>query len=368
MCRALGSAVKRGWKPRRTLVYASWDGEEYGLVGSTEWAVLMLNVDSAVAGPDLDIDGVPSLRDLLLDALGAVTDIRSGRTLRQSWIDRRRERWATDAPVDLPDPATLAASSHASRTPPRFSPQMDAMGSGSDYTAFLDHLGVPALDVGFDGRYGVYHSIYDDFAWMERFGDPEFLTHTMAARIYTVLAMRAAAAEVVPLTFVPYGEALREAVDDLRRMVERKARALDPGRDQPPLEFAGLADLLRSLAAFEARAAALDHATDDLARRDNVPRGRLTRVNNALARVERAFLLPNGLPGRPWFKHAVYAPGVTTGYASWTLPGVRQAILENDAEMLAAQVPALIARIDAASEAMRAAQQATGDPLAADDR
>jgi len=379
MCRALGSAVKRGWKPRRTLVYASWDGEEYGLVGSTEWAddhareidekaVLMLNVDSAVAGPDLDIDGVPSLRDLLLDALGAVTDIRSGRTLRQSWIDRRRERWATDAPVDLPDPATLAASSHASRTPPRFSPQMDAMGSGSDYTAFLDHLGVPALDVGFDGRYGVYHSIYDDFAWMERFGDPEFLTHTMAARIYTVLAMRAAAAEVVPLTFVPYGEALREAVDDLRRMVERKARALDPGRDQPPLEFAGLADLLRSLAVFEAQAASLDHATDDLARRDNVPRARLTRVNNALARVERAFLLPNGLPGRPWFKHAVYAPGVTTGYASWTLPGVRQAILENDAEMLAAQVPALIARIDAATEAMRAAQQATGDPLAADDR
>ncbi|MBV8612102.1 MAG: aminopeptidase, partial [Singulisphaera sp.] len=171
-----------------------------------------------------------------------------------------------------------------------------------------------------------------------------------------------------PLTFVPYGEALREAVDDLRRMVERKARALDPGRDQPPLEFAGLADLLRSLAAFEARAASLDHATDDLARRDNIPRARLTRVNNALARVERAFLLPNGLPGRPWFKHAVYAPGVTTGYASWTLPGVRQAILENDAEMLAAQVPALIARIDAATEAMRAAQQATGDPLAADDR
>ena len=181
--------------------------------------------------------------------------------------------------------------------------------------------------------------------------------------------MRAAAAEVVPLTFVPYGEALREHVDDLRRMVERKARAADPGRDKPPLEFEGLADLLEvALARSRPRPPPLDHATDDLARRDGVPARRLARVNDALMRVERAFLLPDGLPGRPWFKHAVYAPGVTTGYASWPLPGVRQAILENDAEMLAAQVPALVARIDAATEAMRAAQRATGDPLAADNR
>ena len=117
---------------------------------------------------------------------------------------------------------------------------MNPLGSGSDYTAFLDHLGVPSVDVGFGGRYGVYHSIYDNFTWMEKFGDPEFVIHAQAARLYTLLAMRAAAAEVVPFKFVPYGEALREHVDDLRRMVERKTRAAEPDAEKPPLAFEGL--------------------------------------------------------------------------------------------------------------------------------
>src|SRR5207245_1545987 len=164
-CRAIGAAVKSGWKPRRTLVYASWDAEEYGLVGSTEWAdehakeldvkaALLLNVDSAVGGQELDIDGVPSLRDFMLDATE------------------------------------------------------------------------PAIDVGFAGRYGVYHSIYDNFHWMEKFCDPEFLTHATAAKLYTVIAMRAAGAEVLPLKFTAYGEALRDHLDDLRRIIERRARAV----------------------------------------------------------------------------------------------------------------------------------------------
>ena len=181
--------------------------------------------------------------------------------------------------------------------------------------------------------------------------------------------MRAAAADVVPLKFAPYGEALREHVDDLRRMVERKARAADPGPSKPPLDFEGLPDLVRR----RPRLPGPGRRPRPRDRRPCPPRRRRParswrQVNDALARVERAFLLPDGLPGRPWFKHAVYAPGLTTGYASWPLPGVRQAILENDAEMLAAQVPALVARIDAATEAMRAAQRAIGDPLAADNR
>ena len=115
------------------------------------------------------------------------------------------------------------------------SAQMHPLGSGSDYTVFLDHLGIPALDIGFSGSYGVYHSIYDDFTWMEKFGDPEFLTHTMAARLYTVLIMRAAAAEVLPLRFVPYGEALRDHVDELRLIRARQIRGkLDvPGQAGP---------------------------------------------------------------------------------------------------------------------------------------
>jgi N-acetylated-alpha-linked acidic dipeptidase len=376
MCRALGAAVKNGWKPRRTLVYASWDGEEYGLVGSTEWAeehaktlderaVLMLNVDSAVAGTDLDLDGIPSLRDLALDAAGSITDVRSGRPLRQLWIEKRRAAWAANAPLDTLDPLWDPISPASALDPPlsrRFTPQMDWLGSGSDYTAFVDHLGVPALDVGFSGRYGVYHSVYDNFTWMERFGDPEFLTHTTAARLDTLIAMRAAAAEVVPLKFVPYGEALRDHIDDLRLLVTRRGKAVSPvsghanGTTPPP--FIGLARLIKAVRSFQAQAAALDRATEALARRGGVASARLARVNGALMRVERALLLPNGLPGRPWFKHAVYAPGLTTGYASWPLPGVRQALEDNDADMLAAQVPALVDRLDAATEAMRAATEA----------
>jgi N-acetylated-alpha-linked acidic dipeptidase len=373
MCRALGSAVKQGWKPRRTLVYASWDAEEYGLVGSTEWAedhaqdvdkkaVLLLNVDSAVAGHELDLDGVPSLRDWVLDAAAAVTDVRSGKTLRQAWVARQRERWAGVDPVDLPDlfnNGGVSADSAAARPAARFAPQMKPLGSGSDYTVFLDHLGVPAVDVGFSGRYGVYHSVYDNFTWMEKVGDPEFITHAMAARLYTVLAMRAAAADVVPFKFVPYGEALRDYLDDLRRRFERNARAAEPGTANAGglTSFVELPALVRAIRGFQDQAAALDRATDDLARRDGVPREKLAKVNDSLTRIERTLVLPDGLPGRPWFKHAIFAPGLTTGYASWPLPGLRQAFEDKDAPGFAHQTAALVARIDAATAAIRAATE-----------
>ena len=376
MCRAIGSAANQGWKPRRTLMYASWDAEEYGLVGSTEWAdehaealnekaVMLLNVDSAVSGTELDVDGVPSLRDLFVEAAGGIHDFRSGRTLRDVWTTRRRAAWAGGAPVDLgaiwdapagsPDVDSNASNGAAGR---KFSPQMNPLGSGSDYTAFLDHLGIPSLDVGFSGRYGVYHSVYDDFYWMEKFGDPEFVTHATAARLYALIAMRAASADVVPLRFIPYGEALREAVDDLRRIVTRKARAIESDTARPPVALEGLPRLVGSIKAFEAQAATLDGATEALAHRDGVAPAQLSRVNDALIKIERAFLMPNGLPGRPWFRHSVYAPGLTTGYASWTLPGLRQAVIENDAEMVAAQLPALAERIEAAAAAMKLAADA----------
>ena len=192
---------------------------------------------------------------------------------------------------------------------------------------------------------------------MEKFGDPEFVTHATAARLYTLIAMRAAAAEVVPLKFVPYGEALREYVDDLRRMVARKARAVEPGRPSPPIEFDGLPEPGRGRQGVPGPGRGpRPRRPTPWPKRDGVAPAQLAKVNDALTRVERSFLLPKGLPGRPWFKHAVYAPGLTTGYASWTLPGFRQAIIENDAEMLAAQLPALVERIDAATEAMKAAR------------
>ncbi|MFO0957819.1 MAG: M28 family metallopeptidase [Isosphaeraceae bacterium] len=360
-CRAIGEAVKAGWKPRRTLMYASWDGEEYGLVGSTEWAeqnakeaqekaLLMLNVDVAVSGTELDGGGVPSLRDLFQEAAGDVIDPRTGRTLRANWLAAKRSQWAQNGPLEL------------EKEPGEFRPQLDPLGSGSDYTAFVDHLGIPALDLGFKGKYGVYHSIYDNFFWMEKFGDPEFLTHATASRLYTLIIMRAAAADVAPLRFGPYASAISDHLDDLRRLSIRRARGTE-GKSPPAIDK--LADLRAALDEFRKEAESLDRATESLASRDDPPA--LTKLNDALGRVERAFLIPDGLPNRPWFRHAIYAPGVTTGYASWPLPGLRLALLSEDRTQIDRQTSALIERIRAATAAMGEARRAA-EPAAANRR
>ncbi len=373
-CRALGAAVKNGWKPRRTLLYASWDGEEYGLVGSTEWAeqnasmvsekaVLLLNVDSAVSGPDFDASGVPSLRDLMLGAAEAVVEPRSGKSLRAVWTDAHRATWAASAPLVLYDPlwdgeaGDDGQAARRARKTLGFVPQLGTLGSGSDFTAFLDHLGVPAIDAGFHGGYGVYHSMYDNFNWMEKFGDPEFLSHATAARLYTIFAMRAAAADVVPLTFAPYGVALRTYVDQLRLIEAQRLRKKDANAESLDPRFAGLVGLVDAVRGFQEQAESLDRSTAEVASLDHVEKADLAQLNHALAQVERAFLLEKGLPDRPWFKHAVFAPGLTTGYAAWPLPAIRQAIEENSPARLATDVAPTVDRIKQATKALESARK-----------
>ena len=372
MCRAVGAAVKAGWKPKRSLVYASWDAEEYGLVGSTEWAVehakeldervtLLLNVDSAVSGPEIDLDGTPSLRDFLVESLTGVPDHRTGKSLKDVWIGKKRAAWSASPDLDL-DPSIWTNPSSASNGTPtplnhELPLQLNPLGSGSDYTVFLDHLGVPSVDVGFSGKYGVYHSVYDDFFWMEKFGDPEFLTHATAAKLYTLVVMRAAAADVLPFRFKPYGEALEQYVNDLRRITVRKARGVDPKEGKPAVAFEGLTKLVSAVRRFQEEAGALDKATIKLTSQGSASRALLSQLNDALKKIERGFLIPSGLPGRAWFRHSIYAPGLTTGYACWPLPGVRQAILENDAKMLETQLPILVERLGAVSDLMHAASE-----------
>jgi N-acetylated-alpha-linked acidic dipeptidase len=367
MCRALGSAVRNGWKPRRTLVYASWDAEEYGLVGSTEWAeeyaktidekaVLLLNVDSAVSGPELEMSGVPSLRDLVLDSAGSINEPRTGKSLRETWTDARRSAWADSAPLVLDDPAWKEGP-HSSIRAHDFTPQMGFLGSGSDYTVFVDHLGIPAIDVGFKGGYGVYHSIYDDFNWMEKFGDPEFLTHATAARLYTLIAMRAASADVLPFKFVPYGRALRQHVDELRLIHAKRVRKDDTTKTGTQTDLDGLESLVEAVLAFEVAAAELDQATQLLVARDENRPEDLAALNDSLSKVERTFLLEKGLPGRPWFKHAIYAPGLTTGYACWPLPAIRQALEEKDKTRLAVDRADTVERIRKATTALKTARE-----------
>ncbi len=362
-CHALGEAVKKGWKPRRTLVYASWDAEEYGLVGSTEWgetnakeidekAVLMLNVDSAVSGHELDASGVPSLRDLFLDAAGSITDPRTGKPLSEGWIAAKRTAWAADAPLVLADPVWGGDVPGGG-----FTPQLGTLGSGSDYTVFVDHLGIPCLDSGFKGSYGVYHSAYDDFHWMEKHGDPGFLTHAMAARLYTLIVMRAAAAPVLPFTFTPYAAAMRSHVDELRLHEAKRLRK----NESPSTEaFEGQPALIEAVKGFTREASSLDAALKSVALRDDLKPEQLAPLNDALTRVERAFLLEPGLAGRPWFKHAVYAPGLTTGYGAWPLPAIRQVLEDPKSAKLAAEVDRTVRSLQKATAALhKARDQAT---------
>ena len=367
MCHALGEAVRHGWKPRRTLVYASWDAEEYGLVGSTEWAedhaeevnqkaALMLNVDSAVAGHELSLSGIPSLRDFVLQAAGDITDARSGRSLGALWTDERRKAWASTSPLLLNDPIwTRGGTGTKPLETPEFVAQMGWLGSGSDYTVFVDHLGIPTVDGGLKGGYGVYHSVYDNFNWMEKFGDPEFLNHATAARLYTLIAMRAASADILPLRFAPYGLALREHVDEIRLIHSRRMRQTETASSTASKEFEGASNLIKAVQEFQLRSIEFDQATESLSRLGTITADKLSSLNEEILKIERAFLLEAGLPGRPWFKHAIYAPGLTTGYAAWPLPAIRQAIEDKKTEQLAFAVRKTVECINKAADALERA-------------
>jgi N-acetylated-alpha-linked acidic dipeptidase len=322
--RGLAAALKSGWKPRRTILLASWDAEEYGLVGSTEWAedhaaeikakaVAYVNLDVAVTGRDLRVSGVPSLRDLVREVASSVPEPERGSTVGAAWEKRERSDWAKSGDVDLGHDEA-------------FDLQLTPLGSGSDYTAFVDHLGVPSLDFSFTGSYGVYHSVYDNFFWMSHFGDPAFVYHQAAARFYGLLAMRLASADVVPLRFTSYARALRKELASLHKEAIRSARGLPEGDEKAGIT-PDFAPVEGSLGELEAAGKDLDAAVDQRLSGGGLPSSKL---DDALVQVERAFLAAEGLQGRPWFQHLLVAPGLTTGYAPWPFPGLTQAVEEKD--------------------------------------
>lgn len=345
--RAFGVALKAGWKPKRTIILASWDAEEYGLVGSTEWAeanaamlsqkaVAYLNLDSAVSGPDFNASGVPSLRDVMREVARLVPDPRKTGSVGALWEGRAKAAWAQRTPVTPGAPDR------------EFDHQLDRLGSGSDYTAFLDFLGVPATDMGFGGSSGVYHSVYDNFRWMTLYGDPEFLYHQAAARLLGLLTMRVASADVAPLRFAGYSRALREDLDDVRTDVIRRARTATGTPFLPDF-----APIVTALAELETAGVAADAAADRVAASGDA--GAAARMSEALSQVERAFLSPQGLPGRPWFKHQLIGPGLTTGYAPWPYPALREAVEKKDLGMFGAELKRVVAAIQAGTAKLRQA-------------
>jgi N-acetylated-alpha-linked acidic dipeptidase len=293
-------------------------------------------VDVAVNGPDFGASGTPSLRDIVRQVIAEVPEPRRGGVIGTAWEQRLKEAWASSAPVTF------------SGAESQFELQLSRLGSGSDYTVFLDNLGIPSVDFGFSGGYGVYHSVYDNFFWMSHFGDPEFLYHQAAARFYGLLGMRLATAKVVPLRFSNYGSALMEDLDALRTDVVRRARVAQGAAFKP--DFTAIA---AAVSEIEAAGREVDKVGDRLAASEN--NAALAKFNDALIQVERGFLNNEGLPNRPWFRHQLIAPGLTTGYAPWPFPGLREALEKKDTAMFDRESKKVIAALKSGTEKLRAA-------------
>ena len=342
VARGLGRLLKQGWRPKRTIVLASWDGEEFGLLGSTEWAedhaealgrnaVAYLNMDVGVSGTRFNASAVPSLRRLIFEVTREVRDPATGRSLESVWAEESHKvKEEGGIPITVPDQTAVPGSGD---------PRVADLGSGSDYTAFLQHLGVPSLDIGFGGPYGVYHASSDNFYWMEHFGDPTFRYSVLAAQIYGTLALRLADADVLPLDYEDYGKALEDYLDKLDGELKKSG-------DHAMLDFASSR---ASAVRFSEAARSLGEKLERMKSVPGLAPNDLRAVNGELLEIERNFLLDKGLPGRAWFRHAFYAPGVYTGYAAVVFPGIREAVGEKDWATASEQLNLVQAAIDRGS-------------------
>ena len=399
LTRALGTLAKEGTRPRRTIVVCSWDGEEVGLTGSTEWgeqfadelrskAVAYINVDSSTSGPNFHGQAVASLAPMLVETSRSVQD-PSGKTLYEAWkVSRTREK-SEAHPAGVTD-AKLADT---------------RIGSGSDHTVFLNFVGMPVIGLQFDGPYGVYHSAYDDFYWMNHFGDPGYHYHTLMSQLWGVTALRLANADLLPFDFATYADNIRQFLDELARknklvhqdklatkselvsknelasgnrfmsgnrfvsesrfVSENKSVILsgvagprsEPATESKDLALAcptcgsagsstdvsgspvmpnsphpaaalDLTEVGKAIAAFEAAGKKLNQSLSQKLKSGEIDPKQATTLNHGMMQVERNWLNPDGIPGRPWFKHILYGARFT--YAHLELPGLTEAVEKQD--------------------------------------
>jgi N-acetylated-alpha-linked acidic dipeptidase len=328
----VGALLKQGWRPKRTIVFCSWDAEEEGLIGSTEWveqhaktlerAVAYFNVDVAVAGPDFSASAVPSLKQFVRELTHSVPS-PLGATVYDQWKNEHHEgneHRASNAPKEDEDV------------------HVGDLGSGSDFTPFLQHVGVPSTDIGSTGPYGVYHSTFDDYAWYIQNADPSFVYLQEMARVLGLEALRMADSDVLPYDYVSYARAIDSYIVAARR------RATDEGMTS--LDFA-----TAEIAA--GRFVAAGQGVHDL---QTAGTGDAGKLNQALREAETALVSEAGLPNRPWYKHTIYAPGQFTGYAAVVIPGVNEAIDAKDASRAAQQLTVLTQALNRAAHTLETAQ------------
>ncbi len=326
--RAIAEEARAGRRPRRTIIFATWDAEEWGLVGSTEYVeddslrlarggVAYLNQDAAASGARFGAGGSPSLRPLLRDVVRGVPDPAGG-SVYERW--RRTSATADSAQPDMEDP-----------------------GGGSDFAGFYNHLGIPHLDWGFGGSNGIYHSLYDSYHWMATLGDTGFVYHATAGRIGAATALRLANAEVLPYDYAEFARTLRARLPTLAQTLDGSADASSLGAALERMERG-------AMALASARDAALSSGRLTASARD--------RANGALLRVERALTRPEGLRGRPWYRSLIYAADEDNGYATVVFPSITEAARRKNAALVERELADLATRLDAATAALAEATAA----------
>jgi N-acetylated-alpha-linked acidic dipeptidase len=336
----VGQLLKSGWRPKRTLLFCSWDGEEEGLMGSTEWveqheaelktAVAYFNVDVAVSGTKFGASAVPGLKQFLRDVTKVVPSPKGG-TVYDAWQKSAQpDAPSTQSPTEAIGDSRRTPAAHVTGDVP-----VGDLGSGSDYTAFLQHAGVPSTDVSSSGPYGVYHSVFDNLAWFKKFADPDFVYEQEMARVLGLEAVRMADADVLPYDYEEYGKEVTAYLDAAHRRADDKF-----GKGM--LDFDGVDAAARH---FQSAGAKI------LGKQKDLPRD-VSRLNQALLGAERAMLVPQGLPHRSWFRHAIYAPGEYTGYAAVVIPGVNEALDKGDGERARQQLAALASALERAAKTL----------------
>ncbi|MHB0961864.1 MAG: M20/M25/M40 family metallo-hydrolase [Gemmatimonadaceae bacterium] len=331
--RAIADQMKAGWKPKRTLVFATWDAEEWGLIGSTEHVeddslrlqrggVAYFNQDGGGGGPNFNGGGSPSLRGLLRDITKVIPHPDApAKSMYQWWRDQ----------------GTVADGQE---------PAMGDPGGGSDFAGFYNHLGIPHSDWGMGGTGGgVYHSMYDSFEWIHRFADPNFTYHAAQARVAALMVMRMASADVLPYDYAEFGRTLKPYVERIDRAAAGKGWSLNT------------APLTAQLSALEA-AGRLFHAARDSVLAATPTKGATARANAQLMQVERALTRPEGLRTRPWYRSLVYVADENNGYSTMVFPSVNEAIRSGDQALAQRELEDLAMRFGRAASLVTAARVA----------
>jgi N-acetylated-alpha-linked acidic dipeptidase len=345
VARAFGEMMKAGWRPRRSLLFVSWDGEEQGLLGSTEWVedyanelraktAIYVNRDAGAGGINFSSSAVHSLTPFVHELAQSITPASESKNLYEGWLARARD----EAPKQEGKTAAEIIKQ----------PPVGALGSGSDYTAFLDHVGITSLDMGLNGKGGdgTYHSTYDNPIWFKKYIDPGFKHSVLAAQVTGVALLRLVDAEILPFDYEAYGKQILEYVNEIEQQATKAsaegAKMIDFGELRASAEaFAKAGAELRTkseetLAAGQA-AARLDPVRD---------------INRRLMMAERDLIEPEGLPDRPWYRHVIYAPVLYTGYGVKTIPGVREAVDAGNYPLAAEQAKNVIRALRRAAKTL----------------